>query len=158
MTEVVKLFAINEDLTANFLARSPLARFAFQLMHFLNRNTKSGSKRNISAHYDLGNAFYREWLDRSMTYSSAIFEAGDNDLSSAQERKYRRLAEAMGVKPGEHVLEIGCGWGGFAEYLARECGAKVRRSRSAASSSNMRRSASRMPALRIGSRFASRLP
>ncbi len=125
VTEAVKLFAINEDLTANFLARSPLARFAFQVLHFLNRNTKSGSKRNISAHYDLGNAFYKEWLDRSMTYSAAIFAPGDNDLSSAQERKYRRLADDMGVKPGEHVLEIGCGWGGFAEFLARERGAKV---------------------------------
>lgn len=125
VTEVVKLFAINEDLTANFLARSPVARLAFQLRHFLNRNTKSGSQRNISAHYDLGNAFYSEWLDRSMTYSSAIFEAGDNDLSSAQARKYRTLADNMGVKPGEHVLEIGCGWGGFAEFLAKERGARV---------------------------------
>lgn len=125
VTEVVKLFAINEDLTANFLARSPVARLAFQLRHFLNRNTKSGSQRNISAHYDLGNAFYSEWLDRSMTYSSAIFEAGDNDLSSAQARKYRALADSMGVKPDDHVLEIGCGWGGFAEFLAKERGAKV---------------------------------
>lgn len=125
VTEVVKLFAINEDLTANFLARSPVARLAFQLRHFLNRNTKTGSQRNISAHYDLGNAFYSEWLDRSMTYSSAIFEAGDNDLSSAQARKYRTLADNMGVKPGEHVLEIGCGWGGFAEFLAKERGARV---------------------------------
>jgi cyclopropane-fatty-acyl-phospholipid synthase len=125
VTEVVKLFAINEDLTANFLARSPVARLAFQLRHFLNRNTKSGSQRNISAHYDLGNAFYSEWLDRSMTYSAAIFEAGDNDLSSAQARKYRTLADSMGVRPDEHVLEIGCGWGGFAEFLAKERGARV---------------------------------
>lgn len=125
VTEVVKLFAINEDLTANFLARSPIARLAFQLRHFLNRNTKSGSQRNISAHYDLGNTFYSEWLDRSMTYSSAIFAPGDNDLSSAQTRKYRTLAESMGVKPNEHVLEIGCGWGGFAEFLAKERGAQV---------------------------------
>jgi cyclopropane-fatty-acyl-phospholipid synthase len=125
VTEVVKLFAINEDLTANFLARSPIARLAFQLRHFLNRNTKSGSQRNISAHYDLGNTFYSEWLDRSMTYSAAIFEAGDNDLSSAQARKYRTLAESMGVRPDEHVLEIGCGWGGFAEFLAKERGAQV---------------------------------
>jgi cyclopropane-fatty-acyl-phospholipid synthase len=125
VTEVVKLFAINEDLTANFLARSPVARLAFQLRHFLNRNTKTGSQRNISAHYDLGNAFYSEWLDRSMTYSSAIFEPGDNDLSSAQTRKYRALADSMGVRPDEHVLEIGCGWGGFAEFLAKERGARV---------------------------------
>lgn len=125
VTEVVKLFAINEDLTANFLARSPVARLAFQLRHFLNRNTKTGSQRNISAHYDLGNAFYSAWLDRSMTYSSAIFAPGDNDLSSAQARKYRALADSMGVRPDEHVLEIGCGWGGFAEFLAKERGARV---------------------------------
>lgn len=125
VTEVVKLFAINEDLTANFLARSPVARLAFQLRHFLNRNTKTGSQRNISAHYDLGNAFYSEWLDRSMTYSAAIFAPGDNDLSSAQARKYRALADSMGVRPDEHVLEIGCGWGGFAEFLAKERGARV---------------------------------
>ncbi|MBN8535322.1 MAG: class I SAM-dependent methyltransferase [Rhizobiales bacterium] len=125
VTEVVRLFAINEDLTANFLARSPVARLAFQLRHFLNRNTKTGSQRNISAHYDLGNTFYSEWLDRSMTYSSAIFAPGDNDLSSAQARKYRALADSMGVQPDEHVLEIGCGWGGFAEFLAKERGARV---------------------------------
>jgi cyclopropane-fatty-acyl-phospholipid synthase len=125
LTEVVRLFAINEDLTANFLARSPVARLAFQLRHFLNRNTKTGSQRNISAHYDLGNAFYSAWLDRSMTYSAAIFAPGDNDLSSAQARKYRALADSMGVRPDEHVLEIGCGWGGFAEFLAKERGARV---------------------------------
>jgi cyclopropane-fatty-acyl-phospholipid synthase len=125
VTEVIRLFASNEDLTSNFLARSPVARIAFQLRHLLNLNTKSGSKRNISAHYDLGNAFYSQWLDRSMTYSSAIFARGDNDLSSAQTRKYAALADSMGVKPDEHVLEIGCGWGGFAEFLAKERGARV---------------------------------
>jgi cyclopropane-fatty-acyl-phospholipid synthase len=125
VTEVIRLFASNEDLTSNFLARSPVARIAFQLRHFLNLNSKSGSRRNISAHYDLGNAFYNEWLDRSMTYSSAIFARGDNDLSSAQTRKYAALADSMGVKRDEHVLEIGCGWGGFAEFLARERGARV---------------------------------
>lgn len=126
VTAVVALFASNAELVDGFLARSPLARFLLQVRHLiLNRNTKSGSKRNISAHYDLGNSFYERWLDRGMTYSSAIFAPGDNDLSAAQDRKYRVLADAMGVKPGDHVLEIGCGWGGFAEYLARERDARV---------------------------------
>jgi cyclopropane-fatty-acyl-phospholipid synthase len=126
VTAVVALFASNTELVDGFLERSPLARFLLQLRHLiLNRNTKSGSKRNISAHYDLGNSFYERWLDRGMTYSSAIFAPGDNDLSAAQDRKYRVLADAMGVKPGDHVLEIGCGWGGFAEYLARERDARV---------------------------------
>lgn len=125
VTSVVALFAANPNLTTDFLARSPVARFMLQLKHFFNRNTKSGSRRNISSHYDLGNAFYSTWLDRSMTYSSAMFAPGDNDLAVAQERKYRQLAEAIGVQRGEHVLEIGCGWGGFAEYLGRECGAHV---------------------------------
>lgn len=126
VTAVVAVFAANPELVDNFLARSPLARIALQIRHLvLNRNTKSGSRRNISAHYDLGNRFYETWLDRGMTYSSAIFEPGDNDLTAAQDRKYRALADSMGVQPGEHVLEIGCGWGGFAEFLARERDARV---------------------------------
>lgn len=96
-----------------------------RLRHFLNRNSRAGARRNIHAHYDLGNAFYETWLDRSMTYSSAVFAPGDNDLESSQRRKYERLARATGVGPGDHVLEIGCGWGGFAEYAATEIGCKV---------------------------------
>jgi cyclopropane-fatty-acyl-phospholipid synthase len=126
VTALIALFAVNVPMTQGYLERSPLTRLALQLRHLvLNRNTRAGSKRNISAHYDLGNAFYSAWLDRSMTYSSAIFAEGDNDLESAQTRKYRELARAMGVEAGDHVLEIGCGWGGFAEYLAREHDARV---------------------------------
>jgi len=93
--------------------------------HKLNRNSRTGSKKNITAHYDLGNAFYAEWLDRSMTYSSAKFLNPSEPLEVAQTRKYAALAEAMDLKPGMSVLEIGCGWGGFAEYAAREVGATV---------------------------------
>lgn len=96
-----------------------------RLRHFLNRNSRAGARRNIHAHYDLGNAFYETWLDRSMTYSSAVFEPGDNDLESAQRRKYEMLARATGIERGDHVLEIGCGWGGFAEYAATEIGCRV---------------------------------
>ncbi len=93
--------------------------------HWLNSNTRRRAKRNISAHYDLGNAFYSQWLDPSMTYSSALYSHGANDLASAQLAKYRALAEATGIGPNDHVLEIGCGWGGFAEFAAGEIGCKV---------------------------------
>ncbi|KFC70405.1 putative cyclopropane-fatty-acyl-phospholipid synthase (Cfa-like) [Bosea sp. LC85] len=93
--------------------------------HFLRRNTRVQARRNIHAHYDLGNRFYSAWLDQTMTYSSALFSPGETDLAAAQTRKYRALAEQTGIKPGDEVLEIGSGWGGFAEYAAREIGCKV---------------------------------
>ncbi|WP_396593328.1 class I SAM-dependent methyltransferase [Brevundimonas sp. R86498] len=93
--------------------------------HKLNRNSRSGSRKNITAHYDLGNAFYAAWLDGSMTYSAARFASPSEPLEVAQRRKYEALARAMDLKPGMSVLEIGCGWGGFADYAAREVGATV---------------------------------
>jgi len=96
------------------------------LEHTLGRkNDRLGSKKNIQAHYDLGNAFYERWLDSTMTYSAARFERPGEKLSEAQARKYRTLCESMGLAPDHHVLEIGCGWGGFAEFAARDVGAKV---------------------------------
>lgn len=97
------------------------------LLHAAKPNTKGGSKRNIAYHYDLGNSFYESWLDPSMTYSAAVYADldGDEDLTAAQTRKYARIAERMDLKPGHHVLEIGCGWGGFAEYAAGTVGARV---------------------------------
>ena len=86
--------------------------------HADRANTREGSKRNIAAHYDLGNAFYAAWLDRSMTYSSARFTAQDQTLEAAQDEKNRRLIEGLDLKPGHTVLEIGCGWGGFAQAAA----------------------------------------
>lgn len=95
------------------------------LGHRLNRNSRRGSRRNIHAHYDLGNAFYASWLDPSMTYSSARFERPGLSLQEAQRAKYASLARMMDLQPGHSVLEIGCGWGGFAEFAAREVGAVV---------------------------------
>jgi cyclopropane-fatty-acyl-phospholipid synthase len=94
--------------------------------HMSRRNTLEGSKKNIAEHYDLGNDFYGEWLDPSMTYSSALFE-GDATLGleAAQTRKYEALARAAGMREGDHVLEIGSGWGGFASYAARTVGCRV---------------------------------
>jgi cyclopropane-fatty-acyl-phospholipid synthase len=100
-------------------------RLPDRIKHLMRANTRAGARRNIAAHYDLSNEFYRLWLDDSMTYSSAYFKSGANDLATAQQAKYRKVMEAMEVGPGDRVLEIGCGWGGFAEAVAREAGASV---------------------------------
>jgi cyclopropane-fatty-acyl-phospholipid synthase len=125
LTAFLYIFCVNHEAVATLLPGRPIIKWVQRIRHWLNRNTKSGARRNIHAHYDLGNAFYSAWLDRTMTYSAAIFAPGDNDLASAQTRKYRTLAKDGGFKPGDHVLEIGCGWGGFAEYAARERGLRV---------------------------------
>jgi cyclopropane-fatty-acyl-phospholipid synthase len=96
-----------------------------RLRFWLHRNNRKQAKKNISYHYDLGNDFYALWLDDTMTYSSAIFETGQESLERAQTAKYASMVDEMGVKPGDHVLEIGCGWGGFAEYAAKERGLRV---------------------------------
>jgi len=94
--------------------------------HISRRNTLEGSKKNIAEHYDLGNDFYGMWLDPSMTYSSAVFTSGDQSLEQAQLAKYRRVADMAGITPGSSVLEVGCGWGGFAETVARDYKAHLR--------------------------------
>jgi cyclopropane-fatty-acyl-phospholipid synthase len=91
----------------------------------LRANTKKGSRRNILAHYDLGNDFYARWLDPTMTYSSALYTSVDQNLENAQLAKYRSIARNLNLKPGDHVLEIGSGWGGFAEVAAKEYSARV---------------------------------
>lgn len=101
-----------------------LFRSLNRLRHLLNANSKKGSKRNISYHYDLGNSFYKEWLDETMTYSSALFEDGDS-LMQAQQRKYRYIADMADLQVNEQVLEIGCGWGGFSQIAAQEYHSKI---------------------------------
>ena len=96
-------------------------RFRFRMQG----NSKGQARKNISYHYDLGNDFYGLWLDKTMTYSSAIFADGQESLEKAQTAKYASMVDQMGVKAGDHVLEIGCGWGGFAEYAAKERGLNV---------------------------------
>ena len=91
----------------------------YRIKHFLNRNSRKGSLKNVHAHYDIGNEFYQLWLDPSMTYSSAIFNSTDEELLSAQENKYERILKKLKLKNGDHILEVGCGWGGFMEYAAR---------------------------------------
>lgn len=125
VTALLLLFACNRPYVIDGYTRGPVAQLFLKALHFLNRNTKSRSKKNISAHYDLGNEFYETWLDGTMTYSSAVYADGANDLRTAQLHKYRSLAEKIGLQPDHHVLEIGCGWGGFAEYAASEIGCRV---------------------------------
>ncbi|MDF1778706.1 MAG: cyclopropane-fatty-acyl-phospholipid synthase [Rhizobiaceae bacterium] len=122
----LELFLVNVEI-GNYVASGArgIAHLIERLRHLFRSNTKTRAKKNIAAHYDLGNAFYEKWLDPSMTYSSGLFQTGANDLQSAQKAKYKALAEAIGITPDSHVLEIGCGWGGFAEYAAGEIGARV---------------------------------
>jgi len=96
-----------------------------RLRHWMNANTRDQAKKNISYHYDLGNEFYALWLDETMTYSSALFRTGQESLEAAQIAKYAAMVDGIGAKPGDHVLEIGCGWGGFAEYAAGQRGLRV---------------------------------
>lgn len=116
--------AANERaLAGHFYAHPALAGWLW-LKHQLRSNTRRQARRNIQAHYDLSNAFYASWLDPSMTYSSALFDAPEsaedgNGLAAAQQAKYARILQALAPRPGARILEIGCGWGGFAEFAAR---------------------------------------
>jgi len=96
-----------------------------RLRHKLRANTRTGSRRNIAAHYDLGNSFYAQWLDPSMTYSAACFETGEEELTTAQTNKFDSLAAILDLQPSDHVLEIGCGWGAFAIHIASRYGCRV---------------------------------
>lgn len=122
---LLEVFARNADAMSELFEGKWWAKIASRLAHALNRNTRAGAKRNIHAHYDLGNAFYESWLDPSMTYSSAKFEGPGQSLTEAQRNKYASLAKRIGLKPEHELLEIGCGWGGFAEYAAKEIGCHV---------------------------------
>lgn len=102
-----------------------IVRLYERARHWLRSNSKTQAAKNISYHYDLGNEFYGRWLDPSMTYSSAIFETGQEDMTAAQAKKYESICSMIDAQDGRHVLEIGCGWGGFAEHAAKHRGARV---------------------------------
>ncbi len=125
LAALLEAFADNYDHLSRLVDGKPVLNALNRIGHRLNRNSRRGSRRNIHAHYDLGNAFYAAWLDPSMTYSAARFSGPAESLEQAQRAKYARLASIMDLRPGQSVLEIGCGWGGFAEYAAREVGARV---------------------------------
>ncbi|MGF1643078.1 MAG: class I SAM-dependent methyltransferase [Thiotrichales bacterium] len=116
--DLLTVLALNESTLSQQASRSGVVRALLKLRHALRRNSLRGSRRNIAHHYDLGNDFYQRWLDPSMTYSAAVFSATDESLERAQRRKYERLLDSLDPKPGDHILEIGCGWGGFAEVAA----------------------------------------
>jgi cyclopropane-fatty-acyl-phospholipid synthase len=99
--------------------------YYIRFKHYLNENTKSKSKKNISYHYDLGNNFYKHWLDKSMTYSSAIFSSSNTDLFEAQINKYKQIAKPLDLNDNSRLLEIGCGWGSFSCFVAKNYGANV---------------------------------
>ncbi|MBK17329.1 MAG: SAM-dependent methyltransferase [Rhodospirillaceae bacterium] len=115
----------NQEGLKSKLAGNIFAKILRKVLRYFQRNSKSGSRRNIAHHYDLGNAFYELWLDPSMTYSSALFDKTDVSLEDAQRAKYRRIVEKLDIQPHHRILEIGCGWGGFAEYIAETTGATV---------------------------------
>ncbi len=125
LAQLLYLFCLNEDLVESAFAGSMLVRLCRRALHHLRRNTRHGSRHNIHKHYDLGNDFFAAWLDSSMTYSSALFAAETADLPAAQQHKYEQLAKAIELQPGQSVLEIGCGWGGFAEFAAKTYDASV---------------------------------
>ena len=121
VTALLALLARNRDALRDAVYGSWRQLLAARLRHWFNRNSRAGSKRNIMAHYDLGNDFYRLWLDPSMSYSSALFDGtSDQPLQAAQDAKYRRILSRLAAEPGERVLEIGCGWGGFAEMATHD--------------------------------------
>jgi len=117
-------FVIRNEVALAKVASSRVARIVDWIRHCANANTRSGSRKNIAAHYDLGNEFYRHWLDRGMNYSSAIYEP-ELSLEDAQRNKLERVSRYLDLKGGERVLEIGCGWGALAEHLVRCCDAAV---------------------------------
>ncbi len=125
LTKVLEFFSENFDAAGNLAIGRKFVRFANMVRHFFNRNSRSGAKRNIEAHYDLGNDFYEAWLDPSMTYSSAVFTDTNTSLEQAQAAKYQTICETLSIGPNSRVLEIGCGWGGFAEYAASNYGAHI---------------------------------
>ena len=120
LIDLIDLMIANRSVLDRAVYGHGVMRWVDRLRHLLNRNTRAGSRRNIHAHYDLGNAFYRLWLDDTMTYSSAVFGGNaDLPLAHAQNAKNQRVLDQLALQPGDRILEVGCGWGGFAEHAAR---------------------------------------
>jgi cyclopropane-fatty-acyl-phospholipid synthase len=125
LPRLLEVLALNESAYEEHLQGRAWYRALQRLRHLLRPNSRRGARRNIHAHYDLGNRFYASWLDPGMTYSAALFRPGVEDLEAAQRAKFESLARRIGLQPEERLLEIGCGWGGFALFAAAEVGARV---------------------------------
>ena len=119
LTNLIELTARNIKLVHSFSGSLRIQKIKNLIKNIFASNTKSKSLKYISKHYDLGNSFFSKWLDKSLTYSSAVYENPNDSLEQAQQNKYQKLIDLLEVKDGNKVLEIGCGWGGFSEYLAK---------------------------------------
>jgi cyclopropane-fatty-acyl-phospholipid synthase len=121
LAALLRLAIRNEAALPRTVSGSAPLRLFYGVRHWLRPNSRQGSQRNVHAHYDIGNPFYALWLDESMTYSSALFEGdASRSLEDAQAAKYQRIVDTLRLRPGMRVLEIGCGWGGFALHAARQ--------------------------------------
>ena len=125
LENLLSYFAINNDDVEKKIKYNLLFKIKNKLNHYFNKNTKKGSKRNIHLHYDLGNDFYKIWLDKSMTYSSAIFKNETDDLQIAQKNKYNKLLNLAEINDNDKVLEIGTGWGGFVNQITSNFNCKI---------------------------------
>jgi cyclopropane-fatty-acyl-phospholipid synthase len=125
LSDLLQVLIANRNEVEDAIYGSWLGRLVYRVKHLLNRNTKANSQKNIHAHYDLGNAFYELWLDGTMNYSAAIFETPETSMKDAQNAKVRRALSMARVKPGDRVLEIGCGWGALAEMAVTEFEASI---------------------------------
>jgi cyclopropane-fatty-acyl-phospholipid synthase len=125
LIDVLRLGTLNEAAWEDMLRGKLWARVVSAIAHKLRPNTRKGARRNIAEHYDLGNDFYASWLDGTMTYSAALFDRDASNLEAAQRSKIHRLCKALELRQGMSVLEVGCGWGSFAEIAARDYGATV---------------------------------
>ena len=124
LTNLIEILAKNIKTVHKFSGAFDLPILNYVKNIFI-KNTKERSKENISKHYDLGNEFFSTWLDKTLTYSSAIFENGKNNLEDAQINKYKKLSNLIKPKAGDKMLEIGCGWGGYAEYVGKNYDVKI---------------------------------
>ena len=125
IASLFELFLRNAQNMKKSLMGKKWVRVLSYAAHILQPNSKKGSRKNIYRHYDIGNDFYKLWLDESMTYSSGLFLQQDDTLAQSQANKYQEMVDRLELKPEHHVLEIGCGWGGFAEYAAKNVGCKI---------------------------------
>ena len=125
LLDLMEFFSVNVEYISDISDGKNIFKIFTYIYHLRNKNSISGSKKNILAHYDLGNSFYQLWLDNTMTYSSAFFDNKKISLAEAQENKYQRIIDKLDLKPGQSILEIGCGWGGFMEYASKK-GFKVK--------------------------------
>lgn len=125
LADLLQVFIVNRKDVEDVIYGSWLGRLAYRIKHLLRRNTRANSQKNIHAHYDLGNAFYALWLDDTMNYSSAIFDTPATTMTEGQHAKVRRALEMARVRPGDRVLEIGCGWGALAEMATTEFDASI---------------------------------